>query len=44
MQGYFYFKETSTLSIFGLDAKIIPFVIVNLYFFIILGEIFEVSE
>lgn len=44
MQGYFYFKETSTLSIFGLDANIIPFVIVDLYFFIILGEIFEVSE
>ena len=44
MQGYFYFKETSTLSILGLDAKIIPFVIVDLYFFIILGEIFEVSE
>ncbi len=30
MQGYFYFKETSTHSIFGLDAKIIPFVIVDL--------------
>lgn len=43
MQGYFYFKETSTHSIFGLDAKIIPFVIVDLYFFINLGEIFEVS-
>ncbi len=32
MQGYFYFKETFTLSIFGLDTKIIPFVIVDLYF------------